>query len=479
MLVGINDYTASRLGRPHAAPAERREWPNLYGAVNDVTILREMLIERYGFASRDVVVLADQEATRASILEAIERHLVKPAKEDDVLFFYYAGHGSQVRNSLSEELDGLDESIVPADSRLGASDIRDKELRPLFNRILDRGARLTVILDACHSGSGVRGRRPRVRPRWVRRDDRDVADGSRGQRPEDRGALVLAAAQDYDRAWERRDEDGRMHGAFSWALIRAMRDAAPSEPAEETFLRAQARLRGEMPFQEPVLSGNASARRTPFLGVSSRETRPVVAVERVRSDGTVVVQGGWAHGLSVGSELRVGDARLTITALLGAARSEARVDSPRAVRPGALADVVRREGRPWHRVASQAQAPYRLVVEDGRLVLRGRSSAPPRHYYVLAIDARGSATLVYPRSGSVENRFPVGTAMHHDIELGAIEPADIESLVLLSTEEPLPNPWILETVLPSQPPVLASASWTLEKISPEDATKCPQRCLRH
>jgi hypothetical protein len=356
LLVGINDYTASRLVpanvRSSVPPAPGRDWPNLTGAANDVHTLEEMLVLLYGFERRDIVTLTDQSATRAAILQAVEQHLVKPAERGDVLFFYFAGHGSQVRNSLSDEADKLDESIVPADSQAGASDIRDKELRPLFNRILDRDARLTVLLDNCHSGSGARGLSSGAHPRGVQTDWRDVADRtSLGPRPEARGALVLSAAEDVDSAWETRDEQGKPHGVFSWAWIRALRDSSAGEAAVETFLRAQARMRAETPFQDPVLAGNIEARLNPFLGVRSdrRAERTVVAVESVQSDGTVIIQGGWANGLAVGSELQVlGEprttARLSVKNIRGLGRCEARMQPgrsiPQAIRSGALLEVV-------------------------------------------------------------------------------------------------------------------------------------------
>ncbi|HEY0159891.1 MAG TPA: caspase family protein [Thermoanaerobaculia bacterium] len=630
LLVGINDYTASRIApkAPMQTPAAR-DWPNLNGAVNDVAAMREMLVLLYGFDRRDIVTLTDQAATRAAILRALERQLAAPAAKGDVLLFYYAGHGSQVRNSASGEPDGLDESLVPADSRAGAPDIRDKELRPLFNRILDRGARLTVILDNCHSGSGARGLATGAQPRGVAADLRDVADATGEPRPEDRGALVLAAAQDFDRAWETRDEEGQMHGAFSWAWIRAMRDAAPDEPAAETFLRAQARLRAETPFQEPVLAGDAGARLRPFLGtrIDRRGGQGVVAVERVRADGTVVLQGGWANGLSAGSELREprSNARVVITAMRGLGRAEGRASSGK-VRAGALLEVVgwaapparplrtfvprypgdaaaiaslaralaaaaekrglrwiadptevtpehvlrwngrwelrgveveplaaiarlprgaslfvqfpppagllepagvladadyvlagrfaegrvsyawvrpamsasdrHRSGLPvrtawfdaavglraallrirrihaWQLLDSppESRSPYRLALRRDRdrqlategavfgeekysLVLRAPSPPPrvaPRYFYVFTVDSHGRSTLLFPRSGSVENRFPLQTSPPPEIPLGdtaAFEPAPpygIDTYFLLSTDEPLPNPWILE-----------------------------------
>lgn len=350
LLVGINDYSASRLG-PVPAGVPERDWWDLGGAVNDVESIGEMLELRYGFEPGEILTLTDQAATRVAILRAIETHLERPAGKGDIVFFYYAGHGSQVENSRSTEPDRLDESIVPADSRIGAPDIRDKELRRRFNRILDRGARLTVILDSCHSGSGARGLPSGARARAVRRDPRDVADGgSEGPKPDDRGALVISATQDHDRAHEKTDDDGKRRGVFTWAWLRAMRSSMDGESATDTFLRAQAILRGDTPYQEPVLSGNEEARLAPFLASrpGRRLRRAIIAVEKVRPDGTIVAQGGWAHGLTVGSELRLtnGDreTRFEVTVLRGLGRCEARpVPSDRArridVTAGALLEV--------------------------------------------------------------------------------------------------------------------------------------------
>ena len=343
LLIGINDYSATSMTTRarHAPPPPGREWPTLFGAVNDVGILREMLVESYGFARADVVTLTDHDATRDAILAKIKEHLLDPAAKGDVLFFYYAGHGSQIRNSRSDEDDGLDESIVPADSRLGAPDIRDKELRRLFNRILDKGARLTVMLDHCHSGSGARGLPSGAVARSVQADPRDLRDATNyGPRPESRGALVLSATQDFDRAWEIRDRDGQMHGVFTWAFIRALRDAPGGETASDTFLRADARMRYETPFQEPVLAGPDSARHAPVLGTRKdrRGERTVVAVEKVQRDGTVVLQGGWANGLAVGTELRSGTTRVVVETMDGLARSAGRLIAG-TTHSGALLEV--------------------------------------------------------------------------------------------------------------------------------------------
>lgn len=344
LLIGIDDYSASGIQRRSGLrPADSRGWPPLRGAVRDVDHLREMLVLRYGFQPGAIVTLRNQQATRDAIVQAIEEHLIAPAAKGDVVLFYYAGHGSQVENSLSSELDKLDESIVPADSKLGVPDIRDKELAVLFNRILDRDARLTVVFDSCHSGSVTRGFPGDGDVRSVEPDPRDVRDATEPPAPESRGALVLTASKDSGRSFEAVADDGRYHGVFSWALLRVMREGVRHEAAVDTFLRVQAMMRADTPYQDPVIGGSAIVQATPLLSDGGPAANQVtVAVEQVRSDGTVVLQGGWAHGLTKGSILRPrgGDAaapEIRITEMLGLGRSEGRfVESGRRASPATL-----------------------------------------------------------------------------------------------------------------------------------------------
>jgi Caspase domain len=587
VLIGIDDYTASTL--PAVSPVEHRGWPDLRGAANDVRILTDMLVLRHGFERKNIVTLTNQQATRAAILRAIEEHLLRPARPGDIVFYYFAGHGAQVPNADSDEPDRRDESIVPADSRRGALDIRDKELRPLFNRILERGAHLTLLLDHCHSGSGFRGARPRgIALAPPIRDGRNY-----GPRPDQRGALILASTQDLDTAWETNGDDGLMHGAFTWAWIGAMRDAVVGEAAQETFLRAQARLRVDRADQAPAMLGNAQARLQPFLGTHRRRDRLVIAVERI-AEGEVILQGGWAHGLTVGTELSpVGNrlSRVRVTRLLGLGRSVARTNSS-AIHAGALLEIVRwappperplrvftprmsgiqidetddivpagdasvadyllvsrshgnriesawirphmrdsdrsagglpsrtawtsepmqlrrdlvtlRRIHAWLSLPSppDTPAPYRLALRDERtkqlvdaptvlgrrvysLVLRPSQSSPgsriPRYYYVFMVDSRGNSHLLFPQTGSVENRFPIGDPASTEILLGdpsafrITRPFGVDTYFLLSTEEPLPNPAILEWDGVRARRALTGTPWSIERITLESAAPTRRR----
>jgi hypothetical protein len=330
VIVGIDQYTTG-LTPTQRGRARRRA---LARAVSDAEAIAALLLHQYDFEPAGVTVLLDRAATRQAILDALERTLAADARTDDEVVFVYAGHGSQVPNPASDEPDKLDESLVPADSNEGAEDLRDKELARVFNRILDRGARLTVILDSCYSGSLARGLPSPGQPRFLPVATRGVLDAApTGGRPEERGALILSAAQDFELALEVRDGSGAPHGAFSLALVEAMRRSLAGEPAEDTFLRARGLLQASDVFQQPVLAGTAERRRAPLFGSgdSRRAVGLVVAVQRVEPSGSVLLQGGWAHGLRKGAELEVREhaagepIRLRVTRVLGPATAEAKI----------------------------------------------------------------------------------------------------------------------------------------------------------
>ncbi len=338
LLVGIDSYENPVRGSG-LAPPPGRGFRNLRGAAGDARALAEMLVARFGFPRDDVVMLTDRAATRAAILGNFER-LIEGSKPGDTALFYFGGHGSLVPNPASDEPDHLDESLVPADAAQGAEDIRDKELRRLLNRLLDRGVVPTVILDSCHSGSAARGLPTEAEPRALRPAVRAAHDpGPYGPSPEERGALVWSATQNDGLAWETDDADGVAHGAFSWALLQTLREVPHGEPAEETFQRVRARLHAERRNQEPILEGTVAVRRAPLFGVGavSAPSPPVVAVVAIDSEGNALLEGGSADGLVVGSRLtwKPGESlpvELEVVEVLGVGRAKARRLAPEPTR---------------------------------------------------------------------------------------------------------------------------------------------------
>ena len=127
----------------------------LQGCWNDVKDI-ENFIRDYGF--EDIRVLTDEDdspewPTRDNMLDAME-WLVEDVQPGDSLFFHFSGHGSQQQDLSGDEEDGLDETLQPCDFE-EAGDIVDDDLFEILVRPLAEGAKLTAILDCCHSGSAL------------------------------------------------------------------------------------------------------------------------------------------------------------------------------------------------------------------------------------------------------------------------------------------------------------------------------------
>lgn len=324
LLVGINKYVVPQearrgAGRPPATnmtarvpkSTNRRLFSNLEGPTNDVKALARLLKTEFGFTA--VVMLSDEQATKVGILRAFEEEIINASSAGDVCLFYYSGHGSQRVNSRSDEDDKRDETIVPQDAAGGVKDIRDKELARLYHRAINKGVNLIVISDSCHSGSNARGiDTSRIRTVGLDTDDaREAPDACpheparRCKSPEERGALVLSASQDFEAAKEKEFE-GEWHGAFSYELLQVLGSGrAHVASAEEVFQEIRVRMKGRGERQEPVIAGTPERRlRKTLFGEEARPLadRSRVRVTEVTAEGSVGLGAGQADGVNVGSE---------------------------------------------------------------------------------------------------------------------------------------------------------------------------------
>jgi hypothetical protein len=360
LLIGIDRYDGS-------PPLRLRQ---LRGAVQDARAMAALLKEKFRF---EVRVLADGDATRAGILSAVQETLVQGTAAGDVRVFFYSGHGSQVQNPASPELDKLDEAIVPFDAPAGAPYIRDKELARDLGTVIDRGGILTVLLDSCHSGSATRGSKEQDRypgeAKIAPIDPRTVADPSRPIPPESRGALVLSAAQDLESALEVDIPNAGRRGAFTWALVEALSDRdAATEPAHRIFYRAKQKM-DALTAQRPVIAGTLQRQRASIFDAGPAVVTARVEVPVTRKGDRLEVGAGSALGLGVGSILE-GKAkgkrvRLEVASVEGPSAALARVldGSPAAVGDGGLFAVVRWAAAP----GSNLLVGLDGAVEDGEL----------------------------------------------------------------------------------------------------------------
>ncbi len=156
LCVGINDY-------PY-------EGNDLNGCVNDARAWAELLRKHFGFATSDVRVMLDQEATKKNVITAL-KDLFAGARPGDVLVFTNSSHGSYIADKSGDE-EKYDEILCPYD--ITDNEIVDDELRELTSGVKD-GVQITVILDNCFSGTATRAAVSEILPGFsTTPDDRRV-----------------------------------------------------------------------------------------------------------------------------------------------------------------------------------------------------------------------------------------------------------------------------------------------------------------
>ena len=144
----------------------------LNGCYNDVVNAAQYLRSTLGYTPSSITILSDGNRagtsgstvgasslppTRKNILAGISALLAGMVSGDEAVF-HFSGHGSLVRDTNGDEVTGYDSCLCPLDyaapSSAGGGIITDDELRALLINKIPRGARLYVILDCCHNGTG-------------------------------------------------------------------------------------------------------------------------------------------------------------------------------------------------------------------------------------------------------------------------------------------------------------------------------------
>ena len=309
LLVGIDEYVSP------VSP--------LQGCVNDITAIKEYLkgrVDTDGYQLH-LRTLLNQDATRQAIINGFRQHLCQ-ASSEDVVFFYYAGHGSQEEapeEFWTIEPDRLNETLVCYDSRSpGGWDLADKELAKLIAEIAEKNPHITIIMDCCHSSSGTRGdieadtlvrqapidRRKRPLESFIfsgleaeqLSTERSLAKNTTGWTLPRGKHIFLAACRDRETAKEY-NGGGQHRGAFSYFLLDTLKKANGSLTYRDLFKRTNALIRSKVAAQSPQLEATVlDDLEQPFLGGAIAGRKPYLTVSYHKAH-EWVIDGGAVHGV--------------------------------------------------------------------------------------------------------------------------------------------------------------------------------------
>src|SRR5262249_40850835 len=142
LIVGVEKYRDPRV-------------PDTPGCEADARAMEQLIKSVYKFT--EVKILLNEEATASNIERWFRSWLIAGTRPGDRVFFFYAGHGSQIADDNGDESDGKDETLAPYDINpiSGANIIRDD----LFDEMIGKlsGRRAVLVFDSCHSGTISRG----------------------------------------------------------------------------------------------------------------------------------------------------------------------------------------------------------------------------------------------------------------------------------------------------------------------------------
>ena len=321
LLIGIAAYT-------HVPPLD--------GCVNDVRLMRDVLVESFAFPPGHITVLVNEQATRDGILSAFDA-LVAATGDDDIVVFHFAGHGSRMADREGDEPNGFDSTIVPFDVTrpIGdIADITDDEINLRLEALAQKTAFTTVVIDACHSGTVTRDDSA-GRARTVEADRRPASElppspipvdrrrrlrefGPSGWMPLAEKYVLIAGCRDEEESYEYRPPErggAVVHGALTYFLCQQLRRVSATTSYRDVFERTAALVNAANPVQHPQLEGRID--RTVFDVTDLAPAAFVRVLER--EDDTVLLEAGAAHGITAGSSWRVfpQGARITTDGSLG------------------------------------------------------------------------------------------------------------------------------------------------------------------
>jgi hypothetical protein len=320
LLIGINDY-------PNFPPVFQ-----LRGCENDISLMKTVLMTKYGFPEQNIRSILSREGTKANIVMAIQEWLIENPKTGDVVVFYYSGHGIQVEDEDGDEADGYDEALCPTDLKPDASRteflnfLRDDELDELLSQIPTDN--VTVIFDCCHSGTAIKDLR--LEPVEMSKSkviDRDLAlkpklnrkPPAYSQRREGTSIelsnpnhVVITGCKDDQVSQEREWYSPEVGSFRSGVLTKHLVDELNRSQLNSTYFELMTRVRkqigqiGADAIQTPQLHGDIDlpvfSPRQPDgdLDKVSVATKPNVFVTDT-TNGKIIINAGLIHGITKGS----------------------------------------------------------------------------------------------------------------------------------------------------------------------------------
>ncbi len=298
LIIGVGQYKKESISDLPGPPEDAKRF---YALLTDNN--------SYQFPAQNVCLLLDEQATKNNVISAFKKKLIAPAKKDDIVVFYYAGHGSQMTDLNQDEADNMDETFVLHDSRTDDTlDFVDDEFNLLISQLYKKTTNIAIFLDSCNSGTATRGNYLArfTDPLILKPTDLAQSRGIGDSRPELQfdsmpGLVVFTAASDGTSALER---SGR--GIFTDAVLTAF---APSSTTPKTYRQASrqipALILAQQSNQIPYFQGDLNQLIFSSEHIKKPHAWDITRIDNSTGKNIIHLSGSPLPGMGVGAELRV------------------------------------------------------------------------------------------------------------------------------------------------------------------------------
>lgn len=294
---------------------------------NDVTLVKESLLKQQ-FLPENITVLKHEAATKEGIVKALD-NLANTSHPDDIVVIHFSSHGQQLEDDGDDEMDHLDEAIVPYGAIYNPNpvefqkyaggyfrdDLFGEKVTVIRNKLGSKGD-LLVLMDACHSGTGTRGpgtavargsKPPMVsttfgsRPINTKDETGVFKENTKVKLKNDAATyVVISGAQAQELNYETLDENKKAVGSLSYAFSKAISTLEGKTSYRGLFAAIENVMREKSPKQKPVLEGDGTDRE--LFGGNYIKQKPYFTVLPAQSNKNAIeITGGTVSGVTVGS----------------------------------------------------------------------------------------------------------------------------------------------------------------------------------
>ncbi|MGJ8745566.1 caspase family protein [Polaribacter sp.] len=300
VIIAIGDYP------------KKGDWTSI-SSENDVPLIKNTLLNQ-GFLNDNIYLIQDKKATKKGILKLLSK-IKSNLQEGDILMIHVSSHGQQIADQNGDEIDDMDEAIVPYDADAyftegkyeGENHLRDDELNVIFNEFrnkLGKKGQLVVTFDSCHSGSATRGKVRGGKPVFAPKDWKPEKNGKENASDMMEKVALSENASPFifisGASANELNYEYKGNGSLSYAISKAFNELGKGFSYRQLFAKISSIMAVVSSNQTPTIEGDLDYE---IFSGDYVEQQSYFSLKEIENDRKIVINGGNINRLFPGTKI--------------------------------------------------------------------------------------------------------------------------------------------------------------------------------